>query len=50
VHRMVSFPEYALARWPRVADWYARVIARPSFAAARLVGQARTLDQTASAS
>jgi glutathione S-transferase len=53
VHRMASFPEYALARWPsvwpRVADWYARVKARPSFAAAKLVEQARTLDQTAGA-
>jgi glutathione S-transferase len=49
VHRMASFPEYELSRWPRVADWYARVMARPSFAAARLVEQRRTLDQTASA-
>ena len=49
VHRMASFAEYELARWPRVADWYARVMARPSFAAARLVEQRRTLDQAASA-
>jgi glutathione S-transferase len=48
VHRMASFPAYELARWPRVADWYARVTARPSFAAAHLVAQRRTLDQTAS--
>jgi glutathione S-transferase len=49
VHRMASFPEYELARWPAVADWYARVTARPSFAAARLVEQTRTLDQAAGA-
>ena len=47
VHRMASFPEYELSRWPRVADWYARVMARPSFGAARLVEQMRTLDQAA---
>ena len=50
VHRTASFPEYELSRWPRVADWYARVKARPSFAAARLVEQTRTLDQLPSAS
>jgi glutathione S-transferase len=49
VHRMASFPEYDLARWPNVAGWYARVRARPSFAAARLVAQAKTLDQGAGA-
>jgi glutathione S-transferase len=48
VHRTASFPEYDLARWPHVAGWYARARARPSFAAARLVEQARTLDQPAS--
>lgn len=47
VHRMAGFPGYALPRWPRVADWYARIRARPSFASARLVEQSRTLDQAA---
>lgn len=47
VHRMAGFPEYALSRWPRVEDWYARIRTRPSFASARLVEQARTLDQAA---
>jgi len=49
LHRIASFPEYPLPQWPRVADWYARVQARASFGAAKLVAQARTLDQQASA-
>ncbi len=46
VHRVASFPEYDLGGdWPRVADWYARLVARPSFAAANFAEQVATRDQ-----
>lgn len=46
VHRLASFPEYDLARdWPAVADWYARLRARPAFARANFVEQVATRDQ-----
>lgn len=46
VHRLASFPEYDLAGdWPAVADWYARLRARPAFARANFVEQVATRDQ-----
>lgn len=46
VHRLASFPEYDLTRdWPAVADWYARLRARPAFARAGFVEQVATRDQ-----
>ena len=46
VHRLASFPEYDLdGDWPAVADWYARLRARPAFARAGFVEQAATCDQ-----
>ena len=40
VARIDSLPGYQLARdWPRVAEWMARLRARPAFAVARLVEQ-----------
>lgn len=57
VHRMASFDEYPLGDpgtscWPAVADWYARIRARPAFARAQFVEQTtvRDLLPTASAS
>lgn len=46
VHRLASFPEYDLDRdWPAVANWYARLRARPAFTRAGFVEQAATRDQ-----
>jgi glutathione S-transferase len=46
VHRLASFPEYDLDRdWPAVADWYARLRARPAFERAQFVEQVPSLDQ-----
>lgn len=48
VDRLATFPEYDLGRdWPRVADWYSRLRARPAFAAARFAEQIATRDQPA---
>lgn len=46
IHRLASFPEYDLTGdWPAVADWYARLRARPAFARANFVEQVATSDQ-----
>ena len=43
VHRLASFAEYNLERdWPAVADWYARLLARPAFAHANFAEQVAT--------
>jgi len=40
IERMDGLPGYCLSRdWPRVADWLARLRARPAFTAARFVPQ-----------
>lgn len=46
VDRLATFPEYDLrSDWPSVSDWYARLRARPAFAAARFAEQVATRDQ-----
>jgi len=46
VHRLASFPEYDLDRdWPGVAEWYARLRARPAFQRANMPEQTASRDQ-----